>query len=74
MLFSSETFFTDSKRYEGFWRDSLQHGLGYLHQAGGSSRLALWAQGKRTRWISETVRFLKSKNSERPTIALSGDM
>jgi hypothetical protein len=48
----------DGKRYEGFWSNGQQHGQGKFTNQEGKSRIGIWKEGARIKWLPSTVKEL----------------
>lgn len=43
----------DGKKYDGEWKNSVQHGVGIYKNSKGETRKGEWKKGKRIRWIKD---------------------
>lgn len=56
-------YWTDGRKYEGWWYKGKQHGLGsYSDREKGSVKYGLWEQGKRVKWFDESAVTLINQN------------
>lgn len=42
-----------SRRFEGYWSQGKQNGMGYFYKADGTRKHGEWVNGKRIRWVDE---------------------
>jgi hypothetical protein len=48
-------YWTDGRKYEGWWHKGKQHGLGqYVDSGKKTLKYGLWEYGKRVRWFDDT--------------------
>ena len=46
-------FWTDGRKFDGYWANGKQSGKGKYILADGTIRIGLWENGKRVKWIEE---------------------
>jgi hypothetical protein len=50
----------DGKKYEGYWLKGKQHGEGKFTNGKGKSRMGLWEDGVKIRWIDNVTTSMSS--------------
>ncbi len=57
------------KTYEGGWQKDKQHGIATITNTNGVTKLGLWENGKRIKWINNDDHLsTKAANSDKQTI------
>ena len=52
-------YWTDGRKYEGWWHKGKQHGLGtYIDSSKQSVKYGLWENGRRVKWFDEQAVML----------------
>ena len=52
-------YWTDGRRYDGWWARGKQHGIGtYIDTQKQSQKFGLWEGGKRVKWFTEEEKDL----------------
>lgn len=62
----------DGRRYEGYWHDGKQHGEGRFTNSKGRTKVGLWENGIRIKWIDKTSNSMTpSSNYQTPTLGFA---
>ena len=58
----------DGKKYEGYWYNGKQHGQGRFTNTAGKSRIGVWLNGDRLKWLPNNTTEVANLDPEQIAI------